>query len=85
MESWFQWVGSVLAGAGQTDGVMEWGDLQPHPQCSSTALQGMRTGAGDLQPLLAQWKGKGLGLGQGQKAKSWCLEPVSREMPREQP
>lgn len=58
MESWLQWVGSVPAEAGQTDGVMEWGDLQPHPQCSSTALQGMRTGVGDLQPLLAQWKGK---------------------------
>lgn len=51
----------MLAGVGQTDGVMEWGDLELHPQCTSTALQGMRTGVGDLQPLLAQWKGTGTG------------------------
>lgn len=83
MESSLQWVGSVLTGARQTDGVMEWRDLEPHPQCSSTPLQGIRAGVGDPQPLLAQWKGKGLGQGQ-KEAKSSCLEPVSREMPREQ-
>lgn len=50
----------MLAGAGQAGGEVEWGDLQPHSQCSCTSVQGIRAGLGAPQPFLAQRKGKAL-------------------------
>lgn len=63
MESWFQWVGLVLAGGEQIEGMVRRRNLQPHPQCSSIPAKGIRAGLEVFQPLLGTVKRKGIDMG----------------------